>query len=72
MTDFAAGIAAKRNEPLVAALIPPAVSTKQPVKHQPSDYKWINENKGKLLESGWGQLNNRSNTRKVNETECEI
>lgn len=49
--DYEARIAAERNEPIVAALIPTAVSTKQPVKYQPSDYKWINENEKKLLEN---------------------
>lgn len=56
VANYEARITSERNEPLVAALIPTAVSTKQPVKYQLSDYKWINENKGKLLENGWGQL----------------
>lgn len=40
----------------MTAIIPTVVSTKQPVKYQYSDYKWIDENKGKHLENGGGQL----------------
>ncbi|KAJ7409383.1 hypothetical protein BTVI_56551 [Pitangus sulphuratus] len=50
-------LAAARGKKLpVAALVPEKLDTDKQAEYQESDYKWIHENGGKLLDSGWGQL----------------
>lgn len=56
LAAYEARLAAERKEPVVTALIPTEVDTRQPINYQPSDYKWIQDNRRKLLENGWGQL----------------
>lgn len=56
LADYEARLAAERKDPVVTPLIANEGHTGKPVNSDPSDYKWIQDNKGKLLENGWGQL----------------
>lgn len=55
--DAEAKLAAARAEEIkVAALVPGELDTNFRPEYQESDHRWIQKNKGKMLENGWGQL----------------
>ncbi|XP_059347584.1 protein NYNRIN-like [Ammospiza nelsoni] len=48
--------ATRKREVEIVALIPGELDTNIKPEYQESDHRWIQKNKGKLLDSGWGQL----------------
>ncbi|XP_058680545.1 uncharacterized protein LOC131571793, partial [Ammospiza caudacuta] len=55
--DTEAKLAATRNrEAEIAALIPGELDINIQPDYQESDHRWIQRNKGKILENGWGRL----------------
>ncbi|XP_059337086.1 uncharacterized protein LOC132078776 [Ammospiza nelsoni] len=48
--------ATRKREVQIVALIPGELDTNIQPEYQESDHRWIQKNKGKLLDSGWGQL----------------
>ncbi|XP_054373743.1 uncharacterized protein LOC118701486 [Molothrus ater] len=48
--------AARTGEVNITALIPGELDVNLQPNYQESDHRWIQRNKGKLLDSGWGQL----------------
>ncbi|XP_064534309.1 uncharacterized protein LOC135425686 [Pseudopipra pipra] len=48
--------AARTKEVVITALIPEELNTDFQPDYQDSDHRWIQKNKGKLLDNGWGQL----------------